>query len=704
MHDHTHISPKATANNAHNGHSHDHHHHGAHDHAHHDHDHHAHDHSKHVGSDHCAHPSQGHEHHAHMIGDFKRRFWISTVLTIPILLLSHTVQELFGFSLGFAGDGYVLFVLSTAVFFYGGWPFLTGLVSEVRAKQPGMMTLIAIAIVVAYVFSSATVFGLPGMNFFWELATLIDIMLVGHWIEMRSVMGASNALEELVHLMPAVAHVIKDGSIADTPLSSVRKGDRVLVRPGEKVPSDGVVASGDSSVNESMLTGESRPVSKHTGDTVVGGSINGEGSIEVEVQKTGEETFLSQVIALVREAQNSKSRTQDLANRAANWLTAAALISGAATLIVWYYVVGTPFSYALERMVTVMVISCPHSLGLAIPLVVAISTSIAARNGLLIRDRVAFEAARNINAVIFDKTGTLTEGNFGIVGVARTSGDFSSDEALLSYAAAVEVHSEHPIARAIAAKVNSKYSVEHFHAIPGAGVEGTVNGRNIRIVSPGYLKGSVPPTPGFDGSNTIVYVLSNGNVAGAIALGDRVRPESKEAMSRLRAMGIEPIMMTGDNKNVAAAVAADLGIKEYFAEVLPQEKAAKVREVQGQGKRVAMAGDGVNDAPALAQADVGIAVGAGTDVAIETADIVLVKNDPNDVINLIELSRATYRKMIQNLWWAAGYNIVAIPLAAGVLSPLGITLSPAAGAVLMSLSTVIVAFNARLLKTTEKSG
>jgi Cu2+-exporting ATPase len=647
----------------------------------------------------------GHDHSA-MIGDFKRRFWISIGVTLPMLLLSPTIQGFFGLhsTFAFAGSSYLLFALATFVFFYGGWPFLTGFVSEIRKRTPGMMTLIAVAISTAYFFSAATVFGLPGMDFFWELATLIDIMLVGHWIEMKSVMGASNALEELVRLMPTVAHLMQDGAIKDVPLEAVKTGDVLLVKPGEKIPADGQVTSGSSSVNESMLTGESKPVTKKEGDSVVGGAINGEGSVQIKVGKTGDDTFLSQVIKLVKEAQASKSKTQDLANRAATWLTALALLGGLATLLVWKFALGASFTFALQRMVTVMVICCPHALGLAVPLVVAISTSIAAKNGLLIRNRAAFEVARNIQAIILDKTGTLTEGIFGIVKVVRLSGDFSTEEELLTYAAALESRSEHPLAKAIAAAGKQQFSVDDFKAIPGQGAEAKVNGRALMVVSPGYLKeknltyANKEIDDLFTQGKTVVFVLSGNTIAGAIALGDKVRPDSKKALDRLRAMGIEPMMLTGDNKQVAAAVASELGIKDYFAEVLPQDKALKVKEVQSHGLSVAMTGDGVNDAPALAQADIGIAIGAGTDVAIETADIVLVKNNLNDVIALIELSRGTYKKMVQNLWWAAGYNIVAIPLAAGVLSGVGIILSPAMGAVLMSLSTVIVAINAKLLK------
>ncbi|MCB0719893.1 MAG: cadmium-translocating P-type ATPase [Bacteroidetes bacterium] len=677
------------------------------------------EHSEHGGHpDHDQHgrhkPAGGHEdhhdhhdHHAHMIEDFKRRFWVSLVLTVPILLLSPMIQSFLGLdeSLRFTGDLFLLFGLSSVVFFYGGYPFLSGLLRELKERRPGMMTLIAVAITTAYVYSSAVVFGLAGKIFFWELATLIDVMLLGHWIEMKSVMGASKALEQLARLMPAEAHkVMSDGSVHDVPLGDLAAGDRVLVKPGEKVPADGEVDKGQTSVNEAMLTGESVPVVKNVGDGVIGGSINGEGSIFITVQKTGAESFLSQVIDLVREAQESKSRTQDLANRAALWLTAVALGGGAVTMFVWYLVIGQDFAFALERTVTVMVIACPHALGLAVPLVVAVSTALAARNGLLIRDRTAFEAARNLGAVIFDKTGTLTEGRFGVTDTLIFV-DGLTEEDLLAQAAAVEAHSEHPIAQGIVAAAENPPDVTDFRAIPGKGAEGTVGGRNIKVVSPGYLKeeGHHFQDSRFDvlseQGKTVVFVLIDGSLAGAIALADVIRPESKEAIATLKAMGLRTMMLTGDNAKVAAWVAEDIGLDEFFAEVLPQEKSKKVKEVQARGLTVAMTGDGVNDAPALAQADVGIAIGAGTDVAIETADIVLVRSNPQDVAKIMQLSRVTYRKMIQNLWWAAGYNIIAIPVAAGVLYSAGIVLGPAAGAALMSLSTVVVAINARILRT-----
>ncbi len=660
----------------------------------------------HSGGGHAGHGGSQHDHHAHMVMDFRKRFWISLVLTIPILLLSPMIQGFLGLEevLRFQGDLMVLWALSSIVFFYGGWPFLKGLFDEVSKKKPGMMTLISVAITTAYVYSSAVAFGLAGKIFFWELVTLIDVMLLGHWIEMRSVMGASKALEELARLMPSEAHkIMPDGSVQDVPLGQLQNGDRVLIKPGEKVPADSSVLEGQTSVNESMLTGESVPVSKTAGSTVIGGSINGEGSITVEVQKTGADSFLSQVIDLVRQAQESKSKTQDLANRAALWLTIVALGGGALTMIVWTLFLNADFAFALERTVTVMVIACPHALGLAVPLVVAVSTSLAAGNGLLIRDRTAFEAARNLKAIIFDKTGTLTEGRFGVTDTLLFQREINKEQ-LLSYAAAVEAHSEHPIAQGIVRAVERPLSVKGFKAIPGKGAEGKVDGKQVMVVSPGYLKENnlTVNDERFDilsgQGKTVVFVIIDGVVQGAIALADVIRPESKDAMARLKEMGIKTMMLTGDNRKVAKWVADEIGLDEYFAEVLPQQKSEKVKEVQSRGWSVAMTGDGVNDAPALAQADVGIAVGAGTDVAVETADIILVRSNPEDVAAILQLSRATYKKMIQNLWWAAGYNIIAIPVAAGVLYSFGILLGPAAGAALMSLSTVIVAINARFLK------
>jgi Cu2+-exporting ATPase len=644
-------------------------------------------------------------HHAHMVADFKKRFWISLAITLPVLILSPLIQELLGIeaAIDFPGDLIVLWALSSVIFFYGGLPFLKGIVSELKTKNPGMMTLIALAITVAYVYSSAVAFGLDGKVFFWELVTLIDVMLLGHWIEMRSIMGASRALEELARLMPSDAHkLMSDNNLKDVPIEDLIKGDKVVVKPGEKVPADGEVIDGETLINEAMLTGESNPVLKQTGAMVIGGSINGDGSLTIEVKKTGEDSYLSQMIILVREAQESKSKSQDLANRAAKWLTIIAIGAGAITITLWLGVFNQDFVFSLERMVTVMVITCPHALGLAVPLVVAVSTSISARNGLLIRNRTAFERARNIQAILFDKTGTLTKGEFGITDVINF-GTKMDDKELLKYAASVESHSEHPIAKGIASS-SEKLPLKEFKAIPGKGAKGKVNGKDVMVVSPKYLEeNSVTvndervdrvSTQG----KTIVFVIINTELVGAIALADIIRPESKEAISKLKGMGIRCMMITGDNKRVAMWVAEETGLDEYFAEVLPDKKADKVKEIQSRGLSVAMTGDGVNDAPALAQADVGMAIGAGADVAIETADIILVKSNPLDVLAVIGLAKATYRKMVQNLGWATGYNLIAIPLAAGALYSYGIILNPAMGAALMSLSTVIVAINARFLK------
>ncbi|MGA9189682.1 MAG: heavy metal translocating P-type ATPase [Methanosarcina sp.] len=652
-------------------------------------------------------PSGGKDHgnhHSHMLADFRKRFIVSFILTFPVLLLSPTIQSFFGFELLFPGADFLTFLLSSVVYFYGGYPFLNGIKEELAEKSPGMMTLIAIAISVAYFYSSAVVFGLSGGVFFWELVTLIDVMLLGHWLEMRSVMGASKALEELVKIMPSVAHLKKDGETVDVGVDQLKIGDKVLIKPGEKVPVDGTVVEGTSSVNESMLTGESKPVTKKTGNEVIGGSINGEAAFVVKVEKTGKDTYLSQVVELVRAAQESKSKTQDLANRAAMYLTIIALTVGIFTFIFWIFF-GQQLAFALERAVTVMVITCPHALGLAIPLVVAVSTSIAAKSGLLIRDRQAFERAHNLQALIFDKTGTLTEGRFGVTDIVSLSGE--ENEKILSLAASLEASSEHPIAAGILESAREKgletRSVEEFSSIPGKGVEGEVEGKKFLVVSPGYLeeKGITLKDEKIEEikeqGKTVVFLLEGEKVLGALALADIVRKESREAISKLKDMGIKCLMLTGDNRYVAAWVARELELDDYFAEVLPHEKAEKVKEVQKQ-YITGMVGDGVNDAPALAQADVGIAIGAGTDVAIETADIVLVKNDPRDVLNIIGLSRKTYSKMYQNLLWATGYNVFAIPLAAGVLYGYGILLSPAMGAVLMSMSTVIVAINAKTLK------
>jgi Cu2+-exporting ATPase len=685
-------------------------------------------HEQHKESKHAAHKQhkeikhQGHEghepsrgrdhrdHHAHMLADFKKRFIVSFILTFPVLLLSPTIQSFFGFELRFPGADFLTFLLSSVVYFYGGYPFLKGIKEELFEKSPGMMTLIAVAISVAYFYSSAVVFGLPGSVFFMELVTLVDVMLFGHWLEMRSIMGASRVLEELVKIMPSVSHLKDNGRIVDLGVDQLKIGDKVLVKPGEKVPVDGTIVEGTSSVNESMLMGESKPVTKKLGNEVISGSINGEAFFVVKVEKTGKDTYLSRVVELVRAAQESKSKTQDLANRAAMYLTIIALTVGTLTFILWIFF-GKELVFALERAVTVMVITCPHALGLAIPLVVAVSTSVAAKSGLLIRDRQAFESARNLQALIFDKTGTLTEGKFGVTDIISFSPENNENkqenERILSLAASLEANSEHHIAAGILESAKERglkiQLVEGFSSLPGKGLEGLVDGKKFLVVSPGYLeeKRIVLKEEKIEEikeqGKTVVFLLEGEKVLGALGLADIIRKESREAISKLKGMGIKCFMLTGDNRYVAAWVARELELDDYFAEVLPHEKAETVKEIQKQ-YITGMVGDGVNDAPALAQADIGIAIGAGTDVAIETADIVLVKNDPRDVLNIIELSRKTYSKMYQNLLWATGYNVFAIPLAAGVLYGYGILLSPAMGAVLMSLSTVIVAINARILK------
>lgn len=653
-------------------------------------------------SDHQDH--QDHQdHHAHMIEDFKKRFWVSLFLTIPVLLLSPMIQGWLGLEWAFTGDSYVLFALSTGIFFYGGWPFLKGMSEELQEKSPGMMTLIAIAIVVAYGYSTAVVFGLEGKTFFWELASLIDVMLVGHWIEMRSVMGASKSLEKLAELMPDEAHLVHEDHIMDVPVLDLKKGNVILIKPGEKIPSDGTVIEGESRLNESMLTGESKPVSKSTGDQVIGGSVNGKGSLKVEVSGTSEEGYLSKVINMVKEAQGKKSKTQKLADKAAFWLTIVSLSVGLITLTVWL-LLGKEFSFALERMVTVMVISCPHALGLAIPLVTAISTTISAQNGLLIRNRTAFENARRIDTLVFDKTGTLTTGEFGVNRIVSLKQGIDDAE-ILRLASALEANSEHPIAEGIMTKAKTENievpEASDFRSITGKGVEAILEGKNVKVVSPGFLKEkgiSVPDEVQNDGSETIVFIMVEEKLAGFISLADQIRPESNDAIQTLHANNIKTVMLTGDNEAVARKVSEELNMDDFFAEVLPDQKLEKIKELQQGGAFVAMTGDGVNDAPALAQADIGIAIGSGTDVAAETADIILVNSNPQDISRLILFGKATYKKMIQNLIWATAYNVVAIPLAAGVLYHWGIMISPAIGAAFMSMSTVIVAVNAQLLK------
>ena len=641
---------------------------------------------------------------------FRRKFWLTLALTIPTVLWGHMLMSLTGWHApAFPGSQWIAPVFGTAVFLYGGIVFLQGAVQELRDRLPGMMTLISLAITVAFVFSVAVMLGFPGMPLWEELATLVTIMVLGHWIEMRSITQAQGALSELARLLPNTAVRLVDDRMEEVPVGELRNGDLVLVRPGAAVPADGSVVSGESSMNESMLTGESRPVKKREGETVIAGTVNGEGSLRVRVTGTGERTALAGIMRLVEQAQTSRSRAQALADRAAFYLTFVAIVAGVATLVAWLALRRGDPAFAVERMVTVLVIACPHALGLAVPLVVAISTTLGARGGLLVRDRRGLEEARNVTAVVFDKTGTLTLGEHRVVDVATVDG-LSADEAL-RLAAAVERDSEHPIARAIVASAEERGitppAAEGFAAIPGRGVRARVEGRDLQVGGPNLLdaEGVVPPPSLAEAADraaqagrAAMFMLEGGRAVAMFATADAVRPESAEAVRRLHDAGIQVVMITGDAQAVADAVAKELGIDTVFAQVLPEHKADRIRELQARGERVAMVGDGVNDAPALVSADVGVAIGAGTDVAVEAGDVVLVRSDPRDVARIVALSRATYRKMVQNLWWAAGYNIVAIPLAAGVAYRWGVVLSPAAGAVLMSLSTVIVAINAQLLR------
>jgi P-type Cu2+ transporter len=660
---------------------------------------------------------QGHDRHAyHSVAMFRDKFWLSLILTVPTLIWGHMLPRTFGYTPPeIPGAHWIPSVLGTAVFLYGGLPFVLGAIRELRDGLPGMMTLIALAITVAFVFSAAVTLGYPGVPLWEELATLVTIMLLGHWIEMRSINQAQGALTELAKLLPSNAvRVIRDASggerTEEVPLTALMDGDLVLVRPGASVPADGEVREGHSNVNESMITGESRPVGKHPGDRVIAGTVNGEGSLRITVTGTGERTTLAGIMRLVEQAQTSRSRAQAIADRAAFWLTLVALGAGALTLVGWL-AVGAESAYAVERLVTVLVITCPHALGLAVPLVIAISTTLGARNGLLIRDRRSLEEARLLNAVVFDKTGTLTLGEHRVVAVGVAAG-IQETEAL-RLAAGVEQEAEHPVARAIVTSAAERGltvpRVAAFEAIPGHGVQADLDGRRLAVGGPNLVRRNQVKVPGeieafaaaaAQRAQSVVYLTENGRALAAFAVADAVRPESAAAVRRLHAQQVKVVMLTGDASAVAKAVGRELGIDTVFAQVLPEEKVTKIRELQKQGMRVAMVGDGVNDAPALVAADVGIAIGAGTDVAVEAGDVVLVRSDPRDVPRIIELSRATYRKMVQNLWWAAGYNIVAIPLAAGVLAPIGVVLSPAVGAVLMSLSTVIVAINAQLLRRT----
>jgi Cu2+-exporting ATPase len=649
---------------------------------------------------------KGQNHHGMMIADLKKRFYVVLILTVPILLLSTMIQRFIGLNWQFRGAPYLLFALSSIVFVYGGWPFLTGLVDEVKAKNPGMMFLIGFAITVAYGYSTAIVFGLQGMDFFWELDTLILIMLLGHWIEMKSVAGASRELELLVALMPDDAHLVVSDKIEDVKTDTLKEHDVVLVKPGEKVTADGIILDGESYLNESMLTGESKPVKKVKGDKVIAGSINGNGAFKVTVSHAAKDSYLSQVVKLVDDAQKSKSQTQLLADTAAKWLTIIALLTGISTFLYWF-LTGHPLSFAMERMVTVIVICCPHALGLAVPLVVAKSTALAAKHGLLIKNRNAFEDSRKITTVVFDKTGTLTLGKFQVSTVVSLDKEVDEDE-LIRLAAALEQKSEHPIATGILQKAKDlKIAIpaaKNFEAITGQGVQATIEHKKVMVVSPGYLqinKITVPDNFKANDTETVVFVIIDRSLTGYIALSDEIRPESAGAIKALKKENIKSILLTGDNNKVAASVSKTLAMDSFIAEVLPDQKLQKIKELQNKGEFVAMTGDGVNDAPALAQADIGIAVGSGSDIAAETAGIVLVNSNPKDIVSLILFGKATYRKMIQNLVWATGYNIIALPLAAGVLYNQGIMLSPAAGAALMTVSTIVVAVNASLLKVKE---
>jgi P-type Cu2+ transporter len=642
---------------------------------------------------------------------FRNRFWVCLVLTIPILAYAEGLWALVGLEApALPGGRYVSFALGSVIFLYGGSVFLRSAVGELRGRMPGMMTLVALGITTAYLYSAATTFFVEGEGFYWELATLVDVMLLGHWIEMRSIGRAGEALAELAKLLPDTAERVVDGDIEEVPIAELSPGDVVLVRPGARVPADGTVAAGESHVNEAMLTGESRPVGKGPSDRVIAGSVNEQGSLRVKVSKTGEDTALAGIMRLVQEAQASKSRAQDVADWAAMWLFYVAVVAGTLTALAWgVFAAGRGADFVVERAVTVVVIACPHALGLAVPLVIAISTSLSARSGVLVRNRLALEQARDLDVVVFDKTGTLTRGELGVVGVATSDG--RSEEEALGLAAGLEADSEHGLARAIVAEGRRRgvrpHAVQNFEALKGRGIRGTVDSHQLHLGGPRLLE-SLGTAPVGDlreaaerwssEGKTVVSLVEEGKVSAVFALADVIRDESREAVSRLGEMGIRVAMITGDSEDVARWVARELGIAEYFAEVLPEHKAMRVKELHGQGNVVAMVGDGVNDAPALVQADVGIAIGAGTDVAIESADVILVRDDPRDVARVVELSRATYRKMIQNLVWATGYNALALPLAAGVLAPWGVLLPPAVGALLMSVSTVVVAFNAQLLR------
>ena len=667
------------------------------------------DHGTHADMSH----SGGHGGHGDHAAQFRDKFWLSLALSIPVVGFSHMFADLLGY-MPPSGTGWISPVLGVVIFFYGGWPFLTGAWSEIRSRQPGMMLLIALAITVAFGASAATTLNIGDvdLDFWWELALLVVIMLLGHWLEMRALGQASNALDALAELLPDEAErIVADGTIESVSLDHLQSGDEVLVRPGGRVPADGVVYEGEAEVDESMITGESRTVGKRSGDRVVAGTVATDSSLRIRVNAVGEGTALAGIRRLVEQAQQSRSRAQALADRAAAMLfyfaTSAALI----TFVSWL-LIGTP-KQAVEHTVTVLVIACPHALGLAIPLVIALSTALSAKAGILVKDRLALERMRTIDAVLFDKTGTLTMGKPAVTDIIAADDSEAGRQHVLALAGAVEADSEHPLARAIVAAAvakNAQATATDFHSLSGRGVRAHVAGTEISIGGPGMLRdsGAIPPdaitqqaTSWSQRGATVLYVIEDGSVIGALALADQIRPESRAAVEELHQLGVRVVMITGDAHDVANAVAADLGIDEVFAEVLPEDKDSKVAELQARGLRVAMVGDGVNDAPALARADVGIAIGAGTDVAIESAGVVLASDDPRSVIGVIKLSKASYRKMIQNLIWATGYNVVAVPLAAGVLAGVGIVLAPAVGAILMSISTLVVAANAQLLRRVD---
>lgn len=663
-------------------------------------------HEQHMAHGPAGHGATGHAgHHEQMVADYRKRFWIVLLLTIPVTLLSPMIMMLFGYHFEFPGANFIVFGLSSVIFFYGGKPFLEGAWEEWKNRSLGMMMLISLAIVSAYIYSSFTAFFIEGSDFYFELATLILIMLLGHWIEMKSQMGASKALEELIKLMPKVAHRLDAaGNIEEVSIEALVPGERILVKPGEKIPLDGKIYEGLSTVDESMLTGESVPVEKQPGMQAIGGSINGSGVLKLTVEKVGNETYLAQVINMVQAAQQQKSKSQGLADKAAGWLFYIAVTAGLLTFLYWIF--AADLAFALERMVTVLVIACPHALGLAVPLVNAVSTSIAARNGLLIRNRTQFEEARNVNRIVFDKTGTLTEGNFGVTDILPAAG--VSEKELLTLAYSAESQSEHPIAKGIVRKGEAEsvalLPVTDYQNLTGQGLQVTVDGMQVAVVSPGTMdeRGITYDKETFASlaqqGKTVVFVLKEGILQGMIANADIIRSSSHEVVTALKEQGIEAIMLTGDNSRAAQYVGDQLGLAQVFAEVLPAEKSKHIAALKAGNKKVAMVGDGVNDAPALAEADLGIAIGAGTDVAIETADVILVDSNPKDVLTIITLSKATYRKMVENLIWAVGYNVIAIPLAAGVLANQGFLITPAIGAAVMSISTIICAVNARLLR------